>query len=107
MSQPNMSSTVLKFAQTIVKRTVTQTVVNFTPTKTYVDTPFKATITTPQSDDLVQVNITTSLSYKLCHSVEEIKKDDLFVHRNTNYKVIKLYAREDYGYFRCLGEEVQ
>lgn len=105
---PDMSDTVLSFAQTITKRTVTQQVINHQTVKTYVDdNDFQATITTPQSEDLQQVNINTALKYKLSHSVKSIDIDDIFVHRNVEYKVIKLGDREDYGYFRALGEEIQ
>lgn len=107
MNVPNMSSTVLSFSQTIIKRTITQTIVNHVPVKTPVDTPFVATVTTPKEKDLVQVEVDTALSYKNFHSVETIKIDDIFVHRNIEYRVIKLHEREDYGYFSGLGEEVQ
>ena len=107
MSLPNMSNTVLRFSQIIIKRTITQTVVNHEPIKTAVDTPFKATITTPKPEDLAQVEVDTSLKYKLCHSVEAIGIDDIFVHKNTEYKVIGESDRDDYGYYRVLGEEVQ
>jgi len=107
MSLPNLSKTVLRFAQTIIKRTVTQTVVDHLPVKSFVDTPFKATVTTPQSEDLENIEIDTSLKYKTFHSVEEIKIDDIAVHKNTEYKIINLSDREDYGYFKSLGEEIQ
>ena len=104
---PDMGSTVLSFSQTITKRTVTQTVVNHEPVKTFVDTDFKATVTTATDNDLSQVEVDTSLSYKNIHSTESIKIDDLFIHRTIIYKVIKLKAREDYGFYSSLGEEVQ
>ena len=107
MSLPNMASTVLSFAQTITKRTITQTVVDFEPVKPPVDTPFMATITTPKSEDLQQFEIDTSLKYKLCHSVDAITIDDRFIHKGTVYKVIGESDRDDYGYYRVLGEEVQ
>lgn len=107
MSLPNLANTVLSFAQTITKRTVTQTVVNHVPQKTYSDSDFLATVTTPKPEDLENVEIDTKLKYKLLHSKEAIAIDDLFVHKGTNYKAIDLSDREDYGYFRSLVEEVQ
>lgn len=107
MGLPNMASTVLSFSQIITKRTITQTVVNHLPVKSPVDTPFVATVTTPKEKELVQVEVDTALSYKNFHSVETIKIDDMFIHRNIVYKVIKLQEREDYGFFGGLGEEVQ
>jgi len=104
---PNLSSTILRFAQTIIKRTVTQTVVNHLPQKSFVDTNFLATVTTPKSEDLQNVQIDTALKYKNIHSVDSIVIDDLFVHKGTEYKIIVLADREDYGYFKALGEEVQ
>lgn len=106
-TQPNMSNTVLSFSQLITKREVTQSVVNHRTVKTFVDTPFQATITTPKPEDLQQVEINTALKYKLCHSVDPIKVDDRFVHKTIEYKVIGLSDREDYGYYRAIGEEVQ
>ena len=105
--QPNLAKTVLRFAQNITKRTVTQTVVNHIPQKTKVDTTIKATITTPQPEDLQNIEIDTSLKYKLCHSVDQLTIDDRFVHKNIEYKVIAEQDREDYGYYRVVGEEVQ
>ena len=107
MSLPNMASTVLSFSQTIIKRTTTQTVIDFEPVDSFVDTPFLATITTPTSEDLAQAETDTKLRYKNIHSIESIVMDDLFVHRSIEYKIIKLNELEDYGYFSGLGEEVQ
>jgi len=107
MSLPNLASTVLSFAQTITKRTVTQIVVNHKPVKSYVNSDFLATVTTPKTEDLQQVEIDTSLKYKNIHTVAEIKMDDLFIHKGTNYKIIVLADREDYGYYKALGEEIQ
>lgn len=104
---PNLSSIVLRFAQDITKRSVTQTVVNHIPQETKIDTIIKATITTPQPEDLQNIEIDTSLKYKLAHSVDEITINDRFVHQNIEYKVISESNRSDYGYYRVLGEEVQ
>lgn len=104
---PNMSNTVLNFAQVITKRVVTQQVINHRTVKTYDDIPFKATITTPQPEDLQQVEINTALKYKLSHSIKDINIDDIFIHRGVEYKVIQLSKRDDYGYYRALGEEIQ
>ena len=106
-TQPNMASTILSFAQLIIKRTITQTVVDHEPVKSEVDTPFMSTITTPKPEDLQQFEIDTSLKYKLSHSVDAIVIDDRFVHKNTVYKVIGESDRDDYGFYRVLGEEVQ
>lgn len=107
MGLPNLSKTVLRFAQTVTKRTPVQSVVNHLPVKTYADTSIKATITTPTSTDMISVEVDTSLSYKLIHSVESIKIDDIIVHQSTSYRIISLSNRVDYGYFRAIGEEVQ
>lgn len=107
MGLPNLANTVLRFAQTITKRVPTQTVVNHEAVTTYIDGDFLATITTPKTEDLAQAEIDTSLKYKNIHSVDEIKIGDLFIHRVTTYKAIVLGDREDYGYFKALGEEIQ
>ena len=107
MILPNLANTVLRFAQTITKRAFTQTVVNHEPTESYIDGDFLATVTTPTPEDLQQVEIDTSLKYKLIHSADEIKINDLVVHKGTTYRIITLSDREDYGYYRTVGEEVQ
>ena len=107
MGLPNLSKTVLRFAQTITKRVTIQTVVNHLPVKTYIDGDFLATVTTPKTEDLQQTEIDTKLKYKNIHSVDEIKIDDLFIHKGTTYKAIVLADREDYGYYKALGEEIQ
>lgn len=106
-SQPDMSSTVLSFAQIIVKKVVTQSVINHRTVKAYVESPFESTVTTPKTQDLLQIEVNTALKYKLSHSVDSIKIDDIFVHKLTEYKVISLSDRDDYGYYRAIGEEVQ
>ena len=105
--QPNLSKTVLRFAQDITKRSVVQTVVNHIPQKTKTDTTIRATITTPKPEDLQNIEIDTSLKYKLCHSVNEITIDDRFIHNGIEYKVIGEQNRSDYGYYRVVGEEIQ
>jgi glucose-6-phosphate-specific signal transduction histidine kinase len=107
MSLPNLSNTVLRFAQNTTKRAVTQTVVNHVPQLTKVDTTIKATITTPQPEDLQNIEVDTSLKYKLCHSVDELTINDRFIHNSIEYKVIAESNRSDYGYYRVVGEEVQ
>lgn len=104
---PNMSRTVLRFSQTIIKKEITQSVVNHKVVKTTNDTPFEAAVTTPKTDDLVTADIDSNLIYKNIHSNNEIKMDDIFEHRNINYKIIQLKDRLDYGYYSGLGEEVQ
>lgn len=107
MTLPNLANTVLRFAQTITKRVVTQTIVNHEPTESYIDSDFLATVTTPTPEDLQQVEIDTSLKYKLIHSVDVIKINDLVVYKGTTYRIIALSDREDYGYYRAISEEVQ
>jgi hypothetical protein len=104
---PNLNKTVLRFAQPITKRETIQTVVNHLPQILKIDTLIRATITTPKPEDLENIEVDTSLRYKLCHSVDSLKINDRFVHKDTEYKVIAEQDRGDYGYYRVVGEEVQ
>lgn len=104
---PNLSNTVRRFRQTITKRTVTQTIVNYEPVNTYTDTQIEATVTTPKEEELNQMNIDASLKYKTIHTTEELKMNDTIIHKGTEYKIIKAQDRQDYGYTRAIAEEVQ
>lgn len=104
---PNLSSTVLSFAQPITRRITTQTVVNHKPSIAKEDDTIQATITTPKPEDLQNIEVDTSLKYQVCHSVDEMKIDYRFIYKQVEYKVISINDRDDYGYYRSVGEEVQ
>ena len=102
-----MSKTALSFAQDVTLKTVTQSIVDFEAVKTETESTIKATVTTPQDQDLVNVEVDSALAYKKIYSVQPVKIDDIFEFENIDYKVIKLSNRGSYGFYVSLGEELK
>lgn len=103
----NMSETVLSFSQPVTLRRGTQTVVNRKPVIAYVDEPIKATVLTPSEKDLSGLEVKTKLEYKSFHTVVSIAMGDIIVHNGTSFQIVDLWDRQDYGYSKAVGEEIQ
>lgn len=104
---PNLNRTVLRFAQNVTLKTITQSVVNHRPVETSIDSTIKATIIPSESDTLQSLTIDESLSYFTMFTTVNLANNDRIVYKNKTYKVVKEKDYSDYGYTEYVIEEVK
>lgn len=104
---PNLNRTVLRFAQNVTLKTITQTVVNHRPVNTATDSTIKATIIPASAEALKSLTIDESLAYFTMYAVVAIKPADRIVYKTKTYKVVQDKDYSDYGYSEYIIEEVK
>lgn len=104
---PNLNRTVLRFAQSITLKTITQSVINHRPVNTETDKAIKATIFPSTPETLKTLTIDESLSYFTMFAVDTISPNDRIVYKAKTYRVIQDKDFSDYGYSEYVIEEVK
>lgn len=104
---PNLNRTVLRFAQPITLKTITQLVVNHRPVNTSIDSTIKAMIVPAIAETLKSLAIDESLAYFSMFTIANIKPSDFIVYKTKTYKVVQDKDYSDYGYSEYIIEEVK
>lgn len=104
---PNLSRTVLRFAQPVTLKTIVQTVINHRPVNTPTDSTIKATIIPATSETLKSLTIDESLTYFTMFATIAIKPNDRIIYQAKTYKVVQDKDYSDYGYSEYVIEEVK
>lgn len=104
---PNLNRIVLRFAQSVTLKTITQSVVNHRPVNTSVDSTIKATLVPAASEALKSLTIDESLAYFTMYAVVSVKPNDRIVYKTKTYKVVQDKDYSDYGYNEYVIEEVK
>lgn len=103
---PNLSQVVNNFSQTVTLKKTTQTIVNYKPVNTVVESQIKATVQVASDETLKVNNLDTSKSYFTIHSTSALKVNDIVVYKGKNLKVITIRDDSDYGFYKGIGEQV-
>jgi hypothetical protein len=107
MANPQVGNVLRRFSQPVTLRKYTQTVVNYEPVNTYVDTPIKAVIQ-PSSAESLNIDIVDySLRYFMVHSTTVMTVNDRISYKGKDYRLIEVQDWSDYGYYQAIIEEIK
>lgn len=104
---PDMSSTVLEFAQSLTFKTSVQTVVNYEPVITYTTTTKQGVIYPSKSDDLKSLLIDNTLAYYTVITIDNLDINDLLSYKSKDFKLFSKQDFSDYGYYQFIFEEIK
>ena len=104
---PNMSSALDRWLQTVVLKTITQTVVNHRPVQTPSSTNIQAVIQPADKKKLTVENIDYSLAYLQVHSKTQLRVGDVIEYKSVDHKIVQLGPYSDYGYYEAIAEELR
>jgi hypothetical protein len=97
----------MMWSQPITIYVATQTVVNFKPVVTLVDTPGSAMVVPAQLEALQKGLIDYSLNYIDVAGSFPIAVDDYIGYKGKMYKAIQMKNAGDYGFYQATYEEVK
>ena len=103
---PNISQVVNNFSQTVTLKKTTQTIVNYKPVNTVIESQIKATIQVANDETLKVNNLDTSKSYFTIHSTSALKVNDVVVYKGKILKVTPIRDNSDYGFYKGIGEQI-
>lgn len=103
---PNLNQVVKNFSQKVTLQRTTQTIVNFKPVNTVVETIINATVQVANDEALKVNNLDYSKSYFTIHTTDSIKVNDLILYRGKKLKIIILRDDSDYGFIKGIGEQI-
>lgn len=103
---PNLSQVVNNFSQTVTLKKTTQTIVNYKPVNTVVESQIKATIQVANDETLKVNGLDNSKSYFTIHSISVLKVNDIVVYKGKNLKIIIIRDNSDYGFYKGIGEQI-
>jgi hypothetical protein len=104
---PDMSDVLEEFSQSITLKRTTQTVVNFRPVETTVDSIIQAVVQPANKEKINPAIIDWSLKYVLVHTAEIILNNDVILYNGLNYKAVEDGDYQDYGFTEALFEEIK
>jgi hypothetical protein len=104
---PNLSSALAPWIQSVVLKTITQTVVNFKPVNNTVSTTISAVVQPAKLKDLTVENVDYSLAYLQIHSLTPVKIGDVITYKTVDHKIVQLGHYDDYGFYEAIAEEVR
>lgn len=103
---PNLNQVVKNFSQKVTLQRTTQTIVNFKPVNTVVETIINAIIQVANDEVLKVNNLDYSKSYFTIHTTDTIKINDVILYRGKKLKIIILRDDSDYGFIKGIGEQI-
>ena len=107
MALPNMSSVLTAFEQTIILKSIVQTVVDHRPVDTPTPNTIKAVVQVAEKEKLQIEIVDWSLQYLMVHSKTSFTINDLIEYKGKDFKIIDLGDYSDYGYYESIAEEVK
>lgn len=105
MMIPNLAH-VLKFAeQSITKRVITVTSVDFEEVESVVDTTIQAVVQVADQETIQANNLDSSKRYLQVHTSDDLEIGDYVIYQQVEYKVVRESNYSDYGYRELIAEE--
>ena len=105
--QNNMAETVLEFAIPLILKVVSVDVVDFEPVETYTNTDIMGTIVPAKPRDLQGYEVQFGIEYYKVHTTSKVSSTDLLSYHGKEYKAISISNYSDYGFYKCIFEEVK
>jgi hypothetical protein len=100
-----MSNAVMQNEQLITRRVSSQSVVNFKPVKTFVDSTVFASVQPANLANLNKGEIDYALRYVQVHARFNIDINDSIIHQGTMYTAITIGDFGDYGFWSAVYVE--
>jgi hypothetical protein len=107
INELDMSEMLEGFEQDVILRKRTTTTVDFVPTESITDTDIMAVVQVPDDETKRAENLDYSKTYQQFHSVSVLAMNDFIIYSGTEYKIVRLCAHGDYGYYEAIGEQVK
>ncbi len=107
MPLPQMGNVLTAFEQTVILKSIVQTVVDHRPVDTPTPNPIQAVVQVAQKEKLQIEIINWSLQYLMVHSKATISMNDLIEYKGKDFKIVDLGDYDDYGFREAIAEEVK
>lgn len=104
---PDMSDVLDEWGQPVTFKALTRTTVDFKPVVSVAARPAEAVIQPTDAKTLVAAQIDTAVAHWTFHSPSKFEEGEFIEHEGVNYRVVRMMAWGDYGYWEGVGELVR
>jgi len=105
--RPYLRNTVLSKAKDLTLKRVTQTIVNYQPVESEVESTIKGQLKPLKLQDIVKDEINYHLRYKFYTGIDEVLINDYIEDKGVSYRCYAPANYSDYGFYKAYLEEVK
>lgn len=108
MSLPNLKRTVLRKAQTVKYKMISQEIINYEAVNVEsAPIDLKATIQAVEKDQIKKDKVDYNLEYISIHTIMELKISDVITYKEKDFRIFWTKNLSEYGFFHAQGEEIK